>query len=583
MNLNEGFKNLGNIVPVSEQFKQDPSMLGSVLIDKVMDVEMLQIRQPHNFVEGVLTFKTKQQRETELIDRVSEIEKSKEQIINTLLNEEYSGNAINFLHYALSKEDMRDDAKWEEETSPSERIRQFAENIVFENLPVFEKYIESTAPGNTKQTFGILEKIVQINQGKIFEAISESGSEKSGEIFNKFDQVRNTGEVPDDFKDDFLKLPGSKNYLAVLEFLKKQAPVINSKISEGLEGAPKMNDIIHEYVPGFELALKYLPINQAKELGLNIGKLFKVQDNHNRGVLDIFIADYAAEINRGDGQVTSKFSHDRASELQIGAKIFATAGYQYKEIGPVWFNSTSRENNRDMMIRNLCSLHALESERPGSAKYLTDNFGIVCFSRYPIEALIKQYDDRDETNSPFGIYATARTDHNGSMYTFNKQDKIEILSSKAQLNDYALKIIEVDNTVDAAKKIINLTKKLNKKVSFMFVNAHGDAESMSLGKFNSFRSDLNIDDISKPGTKKFFQYFEEGATLVLSSCLTGSEKGIAEEIAKTSGMTVIASGQFTRGINKLEIEKYKNNGLKFDVTFYTDKKNKSNVIFNEKK
>ena len=65
--------------------------------------------------------------------------------------------------------------------------------------------------------------------------------------------------------------------------------------------------------------------------------------------------------------------------------------------------------------------------------------------------------------------------------------------------------------------------------------------------------------------------------------MTGSEKGIAEEIARTSGMTVIASDKETMGINKLEVEKYKNNDLKFDVTFYTSKKGKSNVIFNEKK
>ena len=48
-------------------------------------------------------------------------------------------------------------------------------------------------------------------------------------------------------------------------------------------------------------------------------------------------------------------------------------------------------------------------------------------------------------------------------------------------------------------------------------------------------------------------------------------------------MTVIASDQKTQGINKLEIKKYKDNGLKFNVTFYSGKKNKPNVIFNEKK
>ena len=56
-----------------------------------------------------------------------------------------------------------------------------------------------------------------------------------------------------------------------IEFLEKQAPLINQKIVKGLKEAPKINDIIHEYVPGFELALKYLPVNKAKELSSNIG------------------------------------------------------------------------------------------------------------------------------------------------------------------------------------------------------------------------------------------------------------------------------------------------------------------------
>ena len=506
---------MGNIVPVAEKFKQDPSMLGSVLIDKVMDLDMLQIRQPRNFIDEVITFKTKEQRRKELLEKINEIESLKEQITGTLLNEEYSENAINFLDYALSKEDNRDDMKWEKGTSPSERIRRFAENIVFENLPVFEKYIENTTPSNTKKTFKIIENIVKLNQGKIFEAISESDSEKPEEMCKVFDQVRNTGVVSADFNEDFLKLPGSKNYLAILEFLEKQAPVINEKIIEGLKESPRMNDIIHEYTPGFELALKYLPINKAKELSLNIGELFKIQDNNHRGVLDIFIADYVQEINRSSGGIVSEFSHARAKELQIGSKVFAAIGYQYSEIGPVWLNSTKKGNNREMMIRNLGYLHELENERPGSARYLTDNFGIVCFSRYPIETLIKQYDERDEKNKPFGVYVTARMDHNGSMYDFNKRDKINILSSKTELNGFGLKIIEVNNTVDAAKKIINLTNTLNRKVSFLFINAHGSPNSLALGQFNGFRPDLNIGDITKPGTKNFFNILKTALLLFL--------------------------------------------------------------------
>ncbi len=583
MNFNESWNHLDNVVPATEQLNHDPALLGSLLINKITDLSILQYRQPRNFIEGALSFKTKGQRKDGLLEKVREVEDFKERIIESLHNELYSGGIINFLKYALSKEDTKDDIRWEEGMPPSERIRQLAENIVLENLPVFEKYIENTTPGNTKQTFKIIEKIIQLNQNKIFEAILDTDLEDPEEVYNKFNQIRNTGDVPDDFKDYFSKLPGSENYLTILNFLKKHAALINLKISEGLNENPKMNDIIHEYVPGFELALKYLPISQAKELSLNISELFKIQDSQHRGVLDIFIADYVAEANRAGSKNTTEFSHTRARELKIGEKIFASAGYRYDEIGPAWFESTTSEEYRTMTIENITSLHILEKKRPGSAKYLTDNFGIVCFSRYPTKLLIKQYDDRDRTDIPFGIYATGRTDHNGSMYSFNKREKIKELSTKAELNGHALKIIEVRNTVDAAKKIIALTEKLNRKISFMFVNAHGNTDVIALGEFNNFRRELNAKDIAKPGMQRFFQYFEKGATLVLSSCLTGSEKGIAEEISKTSGLTVIASQQITYGMKRLEVKKNNNNELEFDVSFYTDKKKGSKVVFNDKK
>ncbi|MCX6794518.1 MAG: hypothetical protein NTY31_00755 [Candidatus Falkowbacteria bacterium] len=582
MNFDKNFKET-NIVPsAAEKRESNPIELAAQLISKVADIDILQSRQPKNFVGEVFTFKTKEQRKNELNEKVDEIEKTKESINRQLNDEELAEGAINFLAYALSKEDTRDDAKWEENTSPSERIRSFAENIVIENLPVLESYIENTTPRNTKQTFRILEKIIQLNQGKIFEAIMEGDLENPEELLKKFNYLRNQGEIPADFENEFLKLPGAKNYLTILKFLEKQAPVINEKIKEGLKTEPKLNEIIHEYVPGFESALKYLPIAKAKELADQTGELFKIQDHNHRGVLDIFIADYAAEINRKDGETASEFSHDRAGELKIGAKVFATAGYQYKEIGPAWNNSAPKEGIRDMMINNFGSLHELESKRPGSAKYLTDNFGIVCFSRYPTEVLIKQYDNRDKTNSPFGIYATGRSDHNGFMYDLNKKIKIEKLANETEPRGYMLKIIETANTIDATKKIINLTRKLEKKVSFMFVNAHGNTDSIAIGNWGGFRPELTTSNIGRPGIKRFFQYFEEGATLVLSSCLTGSDKGIAEEIAKTSGMTVIASDRKTSGINKLEVHDYKKDQLRFDVNFYTSGKGKQRAVFNEK-
>ncbi|MDP2944624.1 MAG: hypothetical protein Q8N57_03630 [bacterium] len=583
MNLDKNFK-ATNIVPAAaEKPESDQIELASELISKVTDIDILQSRQPKNFVGEVFTFKTKEQRNNELLEKVNEIEKSKEAIIRQLNDEELSEGAINFLVYALNKEDTRNDAKWEENTSPSERIRSFAEDIVIENLPVLESYIENTTPRNTKQTFRILEKIIQLNQGKIFEAITEGDLENPEELLKKFDYLRNQGEIPAGFENDFLKLPGSKNYLTILKFFEKQAPTINEKIKEGLEKEPKLNEIIHEYVPGFELALKYLPIAKAKELSNQVGELFKIQDHNHRGVLDIFIADYAAGINRKDGETASEFSHDRAGELKIGSKVFATAGYQYKEIGPAWNNSAPKEGLRDMMINNLESLHELESKRSGSAKYLTDNSGIVCFSRYPTEVLIKQYDDRDKADSPFGIYATGRSDHNGAMYTFNEKTKIEKLAKETGAHGHLLKIIETANTVDAAKKIISLTRKLEKKVSFMFIAAHGSADTIALGNWGGFRRELSTGDTREPGMKRFFQYFEKEATLVFNSCLTGSDEGIAEEIAKTSGMTVIASGKETRGIDKLEVYDYKKDQLRFDVNFYTSGKGKRSAVFNEKK
>lgn len=85
-------------------------------------------------------------------------------------------------------------------------------------------------------------------------------------------------------------------------------------------------------------------------------------------------------------------------------------GTNYEKIKESWMNYGQSEHNRDFFGRNIDSIVDLERLRPGICKTLNQEFGIIFFGRYPVDVLIAQYDERNNTSMPYGAVIFPHSD-----------------------------------------------------------------------------------------------------------------------------------------------------------------------------
>ncbi len=179
----------------------------------------------------------------------------------------------------------------------------------------------------------------------------------------------------------------------------------------------------------------------------------------------------------------------------------------------------------------------LEEERPGACHLLHDFYGIRGFARYPARLLVSQYDRHGKTNLPYGIYCSSIHDHNGA---FGK-DKHRSYGVYRELEgDYDLRIIEADTRLDLGRRLVMLDKLYgnDQKIKFAVVAAHGDKDSIILGSGMLFDQLGQLSITTK--THRSRRIFSPNPLIVLESCETGEEEGIAQKISADLGATVVA-------------------------------------------
>jgi hypothetical protein len=63
-------------------------------------------------------------------------------------------------------------------------------------------------------------------------------------------------------------------------------------------------------------------------------------------------------------------------------------------------------------------------------------------------------------------------------------------------------------------------------------------------------------------------FFEDGATIILESCSTGGEGGIAEKMSNVLGKTVIAPQIVSGGISGITVKERGKQPPQFEIDFY---------------
>lgn len=223
---------------------------------------------------------------------------------------------------------------------------------------------------------------------------------------------------------------------------------------------------------------------------------------------------------------------------------------------------------------HLQSMASLEKSNPGIVSFLFKNFGITNFHRYSAEILIKQYEQYEDTDVPYGVVILPYSDHNGA---FESAWLIKDLD--AQLKDkYAIRIFECGSKQDIGRALLSADKKYNPnheeshKISFALIGGHGSKETIQFGaRASNLRSHLTYEDLAGKGVSKTGSFFKKNSTIVLKSCSTGAQGGIGQRISEISGLTVIGPPEPTSvsGITATETDK----GLVFDVVYDEQNKN----------
>lgn len=237
--------------------------------------------------------------------------------------------------------------------------------------------------------------------------------------------------------------------------------------------------------------------------------------------------------------------------------ILGQFGLNWQETLLAWRDSAEDSDNMTQLYTaNLSSLYSLEKKRPGAARILQDRFKLRSLGKYPMELLIRQYDERDDPSKPYGIVIWSTFDSGGDGY--QDIDTFQGLFKQVDRLGYSLRIYECDTRQDVVKAL-KTTKQKYGKAEFGIVNSHGGPDTMvELSGRN-----IKADDLRRKSALIARDAFVEKPTFILYGCETGFSKGPADELSAITEGTVIAPCKQT-ALNKIEARIDPNNKSRLD-------------------
>ena len=234
----------------------------------------------------------------------------------------------------------------------------------------------------------------------------------------------------------------------------------------------------------------------------------------------------------------------RAEELIEDALM--PAGLPTQELLSDWRRSTKPERESHVRYANFKAIIDIERKKKGACEFLHKEFGISDFGRYPTKLLLKQVEEFESRKNPYGVIIFPRDDWNGAFYG----DVYALKELYEQLGgEFSLRVFECETKTDIARVLIKSDRRYNPKdgsghkISLLVLGGHGTERNINFGgygeKLKANRS-LSADDLMGGGVRRAGQFFEENPTIILSSCSTGAEGGIGQELSERFGAKVIA-------------------------------------------
>ncbi len=232
----------------------------------------------------------------------------------------------------------------------------------------------------------------------------------------------------------------------------------------------------------------------------------------------------------------------------------------------------------EIVDKNISAIVQLESEKPGICEFLYREFGVADFGRYPVDLLLKQYDEVNNLENPYGVILFPRNDWNGAFY----QDNFALGEFFQKLEgEFSLRVFECDGKIGLARALIRLNRKYNPpnkkghKISLAIVGGHGTENSIRFGG-NEERDTLYLKDLMGKGAKRTSEFFEESPTIILISCSTGVDRGIGQKLSKVMGAKVIAP-RVPTNIQEIQVGRRRKGKFRFNAKYESEEKDTKSV------
>ena len=299
-------------------------------------------------------------------------------------------------------------------------------------------------------------------------------------------------------------------------------------------------------------------------------KVARCEDEELTDVVRIW---FSMLVEKGDFNigVLAAFEHiagkNRKEYESALARFIQSKGLEADDILKAW--KQSRQN----FLFSPETLRKIEEERPGSGLVLNREFGIKTFGRYPKEMLVDQYDLRDR-DVPYGIFLYARGDHNGA---FSQDLGVNKKLWEDVRDKYTIRISEANSMFEIGRRLVssNIRYGDTHKISFAVVAGHGTKDNIAFGDGALTQMGLSSEGVlSKKhfkgkGIRRIKDFFDPNPEIILFSCSTGKEKGIAQEISNVFSANVTAPNMPAYPID-IRASFDENNKIHINATFKDD-------------
>ena len=194
--------------------------------------------------------------------------------------------------------------------------------------------------------------------------------------------------------------------------------------------------------------------------------------------------------------------------------------------------------------KNLNKISALEKDNPGAAALLHNFYGIRDFHRWPTEFLKEQFETHGDTEKPYGLSIVA---DDRTLQLWREQSILRDVKP-----EYIVRALEVKSSTELVRRMQALDGLYGgkQKVSFATIHAHGSPESILFSTSETEMGSISLQNNFMGASK----WFVENPLLVLASCSTGQEQGIAQKLSRQIHATVVGPQEDT-GVDTIKVTK----------------------------